>query len=49
VLGVAEHNPEQFRGPAGEWVEILRGEQGRIAIKSTTYQYEVLAWLPHFR
>jgi hypothetical protein len=48
VLGVAEHNPEQFRGPAGEWVEILRGEQGRIAIKSTTYQYEVLAWLPHF-
>jgi hypothetical protein len=48
VLGVAEHNPEQFRGPAGEWVEILRGEQGRIAINSTTYQYEVLAWLPHF-
>ncbi|GMK57306.1 hypothetical protein CspeluHIS016_0401400 [Cutaneotrichosporon spelunceum] len=48
VREVAEHNPEQIKGPAGEWVEILRGEQGRIAIKSTSYQYEVLAWLPHF-
>ncbi|BEI86208.1 hypothetical protein CcaverHIS002_0604950 [Cutaneotrichosporon cavernicola] len=48
VRGAAEHNPEQFKGPAGEWVQILRGEEGRIAIKSTSYQYEVLAWLPHF-
>ncbi|KLT43250.1 hypothetical protein CC85DRAFT_291685 [Cutaneotrichosporon oleaginosum] len=48
LLDVTEHNPEQFRGPAGEPFQILRGAQGRIAIKSTTYQYEVLAWLPNF-
>lgn len=41
-------NPEHIRGPAGEWVEVLRGEQGRIAIKSTPTQYEVLVWLPGF-
>jgi hypothetical protein len=36
-------------GPAGEWVEVLKGEQGRIAIKSTPTQYEVMVWLPGFR
>lgn len=41
-------NPEHVRGPAGEWAELLRGEQGRIAIKSTPSQHEVLVWLPGF-
>lgn len=41
-------NTEHVRGPAGEWAELLRGEQGRIAIKSTPSQHEVLVWLPGF-
>lgn len=42
-------NPETILDPAGEWVEVLKGEQGRIAIKSTPTQYEVMVWLPGFR
>lgn len=43
-----ERNPEHVRGPAGEWAEVLRGEQGRIAIVSTPSQHEVMVWLPGF-
>lgn len=43
-----KHNPEQMQGPAGEWVEVLKGEQGRIAVKSTPEHYEVMVWLPGF-
>lgn len=42
-------NPVQtVEGPSGEPIEVLKGEQGRIAIKSTPTQYEVLVWLPGF-
>lgn len=45
----AKINPVQtVEEPSGELVEVLKGEQGRIAIKSTPTQYEVLVWLPGF-
>lgn len=46
---VQKHNPETTIDPSGEWVEVLKGEQGRIAIKSTPTQHEVMVWLPGFR
>jgi hypothetical protein len=29
-------------------VEVIKGEQGRIAVRSTTKMYEILVWLPGF-
>jgi hypothetical protein len=33
----------------GEWVEIIKGAEGRIAVKSTETDYEVMVWLPGFK
>ncbi|TXT15998.1 hypothetical protein VHUM_00501 [Vanrija humicola] len=44
-----DFDPELLEGPAGEWIEVIKGESGRIAIKSTSSVYEVMVWLPGFQ
>ncbi|KAK4689699.1 hypothetical protein P7C73_g406, partial [Tremellales sp. Uapishka_1] len=45
----ADFDPELFEGiPEGEWIEIIKGMEGRIAIKATPAEYEVMVWLPGF-
>lgn len=29
-------------------IEVIKGEQGRIAVKSTMKDYEIMVWLPGF-
>ncbi|KAL7420766.1 hypothetical protein Q5752_004718 [Cryptotrichosporon argae] len=44
----ADFDPDLFNGTDGEWIEVIKGEEGRIAVKSTVAQYEVMVWLPGF-
>lgn len=44
-----DFDPELFEGQEGEWIEIIKGSEGRIAVKSTPKEYLVMVWLPGFQ
>ncbi|WWC88637.1 uncharacterized protein L201_003550 [Kwoniella dendrophila CBS 6074] len=43
-----DFDPELFEGSENEWIEIIKGAEGRIAIKSTPQIYDIMVWLPGF-
>lgn len=44
-----DFDPELFEGPEPEAVlEIMKGMEGRIAVKTTPAEYNIMAWLPGF-
>lgn len=43
-----DFDPHLFEGAEGESIEIMKGAEGRIAIKSTLEAYDILVWLPGF-
>nr|XP_019045409.1 hypothetical protein I302_05798 [Kwoniella bestiolae CBS 10118]OCF24339.1 hypothetical protein I302_05798 [Kwoniella bestiolae CBS 10118] len=43
-----DFDPELFEGSKNEWIEIIKGAEGRIAIKSTPQLYDIMVWLPGF-
>jgi hypothetical protein len=43
-----DFDPELFEGQEGEPIEIVKGTEGRIAVKSTPKEYIVMVWLPGF-
>ncbi|WRT67982.1 uncharacterized protein IL334_004957 [Kwoniella shivajii] len=43
-----DFDPELFEGRENEWIEIIKGAEGRIAIKSTEKAYDIMVWLPGF-
>ncbi|OCF57040.1 hypothetical protein L486_05897 [Kwoniella mangroviensis CBS 10435] len=43
-----DFDPELFEGSENEWIEIIKGAEGRIAIKSTPHLYDIMVWLPGF-
>nr|XP_031864395.1 uncharacterized protein CI109_000308 [Kwoniella shandongensis]KAA5531467.1 hypothetical protein CI109_000308 [Kwoniella shandongensis] len=43
-----DFDPELFEGKEDEWIEIIKGMEGRIAIKSTPELYDIMVWLPGF-
>ncbi|ORY27100.1 hypothetical protein BCR39DRAFT_539252 [Naematelia encephala] len=43
-----DFDPELFDGAEGEWIEIIKGSEGRIAVKSTPTTYAIMVWLPGF-
>ncbi|OCF35111.1 hypothetical protein I316_03151 [Kwoniella heveanensis BCC8398] len=43
-----DFDPELFEGSENEWIEIIKGAEGRIAIKSTAAMYDIMVWLPGF-
>lgn len=43
-----DFDPELFEGKDEEWIEIIKGMEGRIAIRSTPEMYDIMVWLPGF-
>ncbi|WVQ85031.1 hypothetical protein IAT38_007195 [Cryptococcus sp. DSM 104549] len=43
-----DFDPELFEGQEDEWIEVIKGAEGRIAIKSTAVMYDIMVWLPGF-
>ncbi|RXK40327.1 hypothetical protein M231_02441 [Tremella mesenterica] len=43
-----DFDPELLVGQDGEWIEVIKGSEGRIAVRSRAAEYEVLVWLPAF-
>ncbi|WVR06527.1 hypothetical protein IAU60_003558 [Kwoniella sp. DSM 27419] len=43
-----DFDSELFEGDQNEWIEIIKGAEGRIAIKSTPALYDIMVWLPGF-
>nr|XP_018262139.1 uncharacterized protein I303_05154 [Kwoniella dejecticola CBS 10117]OBR84297.1 hypothetical protein I303_05154 [Kwoniella dejecticola CBS 10117] len=43
-----DFDPELFEGKENEWIEMIKGAEGRIAIKSTGQFYDIMVWLPGF-
>nr|XP_019012964.1 uncharacterized protein I206_02461 [Kwoniella pini CBS 10737]OCF51745.1 hypothetical protein I206_02461 [Kwoniella pini CBS 10737] len=43
-----DFDPELFEGKENEWIEMIKGVEGRIAIKSTAQFYDIMVWLPGF-
>jgi hypothetical protein len=39
---------ELFEGEDGQWIEIMKGSDGRIAVKSDSTHYNIMVWLPGF-
>ncbi|KAL0240554.1 hypothetical protein I308_106350 [Cryptococcus tetragattii IND107] len=47
-INIDDFDPELFEGAEDEWIEMIKGPQGRIAIKSTPSAYDIMVWLPGF-
>ncbi|WVQ73374.1 hypothetical protein IAR50_002945 [Cryptococcus sp. DSM 104548] len=47
-VNLDDFDPELLEGVDNEWVEVIKGSEGRIAIKSVPTAYEILVWLPGF-
>ncbi|ODN93400.1 hypothetical protein L198_05264 [Cryptococcus wingfieldii CBS 7118] len=47
-VNLDDFDPELFEGVDNEWIEVIKGSEGRIAIKSIPTAYEILVWLPGF-
>lgn len=43
-----DFDADLFEGDGDEFVEVIKGKEGRIAVKSTNMLYEILVWLPKF-
>jgi hypothetical protein len=43
-----DFDPELFQSDTDEWIEIIKGSEGRIAVKSTKGFYIIMVWLPGF-
>lgn len=43
-----DFDPELLEGAEDEWIEMIKGSEGRIAIKSTPSVYDIMVWLPGF-
>jgi len=35
-----------FAGKEGDWIEVIKGNDGRIAVKSDSSQFNIMVWLP---
>ncbi|AAW47106.1 hypothetical protein CNBN1470 [Cryptococcus deneoformans B-3501A] len=47
-INVDDFDPELLEGAEDEWIEMIKGSEGRIAIKSTPSVYDIMVWLPGF-
>jgi hypothetical protein len=43
-----DFDAELFEGKEGELIEVIKGEDGRIAVKSCPSCYRIMVWLPGF-
>jgi hypothetical protein len=44
-----DFDPELFQSETDDWIEIIKGSEGRIAVKSTKGFYDIMVWLPGFQ
>ncbi|WVN90546.1 uncharacterized protein L203_105785 [Cryptococcus depauperatus CBS 7841] len=47
-INLDDFDLELFEGQEDEWIEVIKGAEGRIAIKSTPSLYVIMVWLPGF-
>lgn len=41
-------DPDSAETEDGEEIEVIKGTEGRIAVKATKLSYEIMVWLPGF-